>query len=80
MEENTTVELSPHLKILVDISVELGTTETRLLAQTLSLSNKTVDTYWKRIKSILNVDTRYDVIRLAREGRIYITENARIKI
>jgi DNA-binding NarL/FixJ family response regulator len=62
--------LSPSLKALVDRCVELGTTKTRLMAKSLSLSEETVDTYWRNIKQALGIQERYDVVRLAKEGRI----------
>jgi hypothetical protein len=62
--------LSSYLKALVDCSEALGTTETRILADFLSLSDETVNTYWKRIKAALCVKDRFDAVLLVRAGRI----------
>lgn len=62
--------LIPSLRGLLEHSVELGTTQTRPLAQALCLSNKTVDTYWKHIKLALGVTDRYEAVRVAKEGRV----------
>ncbi|WP_309722913.1 hypothetical protein [Armatimonas sp.] len=70
MSERTEFELVSYLKALVDCSLELGTTETHVLAEALCLSEQTVDTYWKRIKEVLGIQKRHDAVRLAREGRI----------
>jgi hypothetical protein len=70
MSERTEFELVSYLKALVDCSLELGTTETHVLAGALYLSNETVNTYWKRIKETLGIQKRHEAVRLAREGRI----------
>ena len=67
MTERASCELCPYLMELVEHSMELGTTETRPLAQALSLSERTVDTYWKRIKAVLGVEKRHEVVRLVKE-------------
>ena len=72
MQEKEDCGLIPSLRILVDRSVELGTTQTRPLAQALCLSEETVDTYWKQIKRALNVKDRYEAVRLVKEGHILL--------
>ena len=70
MGELKEFELTPCLKALVDRCVELGTTETHVLAESLSLSEQTVNSYWRDIKRELGTPSRYDAVCLAREGKI----------
>ncbi|WP_395092482.1 LuxR C-terminal-related transcriptional regulator [Armatimonas sp.] len=70
MSEVTKFELMPCLKALLDCCIEKGTTDTHVLAESLSLSEETVDTYWKRIKATLGIQKRHEAVRLVREGRI----------
>lgn len=62
--------LIPSLRALLERSVQLGTTRTSILADSLSLSEATVDTYWKQIKKVLNTEERHEAVRLTHEGRI----------
>ena len=70
MSELKKTELQPCLKALVDRCVELGTTDTHTLAESLSLSEETVNTYWKRIKATLDIQKRHEVVGLVRTGQI----------
>jgi hypothetical protein len=47
MAEKEDCWLCPHLKALIECSMEIGTTETHALAQTMKLSEGTVNTYWR---------------------------------
>ena len=70
MSELKEFEMLPCLMALVDRCVELGTTETHPLAESLGLSEDTVDTYWRNIKAALGIQKRHEAVRLAKEGRI----------
>jgi hypothetical protein len=70
MSELKEFELSPSLKALVDRCVELDSTETHVLSESLALSEETVNTYWRNIKAVLGIKKRHEAVRLARAGRI----------
>jgi hypothetical protein len=79
MSELKKFELQPCLKALVDRCVELGTTETHVLAESLLLSEETVNTYWKRIKLALEIQKRHEAVRLVRGGYIMIKRRSKSK-
>ena len=77
MSEVTKFELMPCLKALLDCCVEMGTTDTYVLAEHLSLSEETVNTYWKWIKATLGIQKRHEAVRLVRDGKILSKRSAR---
>ena len=77
MSEVTKFELMPCLKALLDCCVEMGTTDTHVLAEHLSLSEETVNTYWKRIKATLGIQKRHEAVRLVRDGKIFSKRSAK---
>ncbi len=67
MLESTECPLSPSLLRVVQYAAEQGTCSKKL-AQSLFLSEETVNTYWKRIKHVLQIEDRQQAVILARQN------------
>jgi DNA-binding NarL/FixJ family response regulator len=62
--EKSSCPLSRSLLRLVCCAAQRGTC-TKKLTQVLRLSNQSINTYWKRIKKILNIEERHQAVALA---------------
>lgn len=76
MSNEKTKRLAPSFYTLLETSLEIKTTNTKILAQHLNRSPATIRTQYQRIMEHLGAHCRYEALRIAEENGL-IRQNKR---